>query len=839
MKKTVSALLMASLMGCGSGSSVAPQDGGLSDGGTTDSGTTDGGTTDGGTAGGPEDAGTSFLTLRHSPIIDENLLPGSTGWRLLRASSQIAAYCDRTSYLAGQRANVSVAASSATTTTWQLWRVGYYGGAGGRQLAQGGPVSVPAFTAGTLDPTTGAVSAGWSPNLQIEIPTSAMTGVYLVRLTSSLGETYATFVVREPAPAATILYPVSTDTYQAYNPWGGTSLYMNSRSDWTAHHAYAVSFDRPYVRGNGSGELLAKDLDFITFAEGQGYDLAYVTDSDLDATPDLIDRRRMVVIQGHSEYWTANMRDALDRAVSRGSNAAFFAANDAYWQVRFQDATRRLLIGYKDFAKLDPAMQTDPAHVTTKWRNAPVNRPENALIGEMYGTWMTTEVPLTVTDPSSWLWTGSGMSANGQIAGVYGTECDRRIDNGYSPANVQLAGQALAEDYNGALFSTCESTLYTAPSGAIVFSAGSISWSRQLSAPDAWDPRIQQLTANIFSRFAGDGTLGPAALQHLDLSPGATTPTYRGNVTVSTWTRALSRPAAIAVAPNGDAIVADADAIVRVTSSGRVSVIAGGAPGNANGSVATAQFRNPHGVAVAPNGDIYVSDTGNHLIRKISGGAVTTLAGSGQQTFADGPAAQAAFNWPMGIALRADGTLLVADMWNLRLRAVSPTGDVSTLAGNGASDPVDGPGSSAHLSYPFAVALLANGDAAIAEPATGVVRTVSMTAGHNVSQLLGAIGRKGWTDGPASSASVSETLALAGLPDGQLVMLDGASSRVRTLRPNGTVETLAGGTRGGTIDGPGESAGFGWPRGVAVVSASTVLVVDAFEHSVRQLTLGQ
>ena len=106
-----------------------------------------------------------------------------------------------------------------------------------------------------------------------------------------------------------------------------------------------------------------------------------------------------------------------------------------------------------------------------------------------------------------------------------------------------------------------------------------------------------------------------------------------------------------------------------------------------------------------------------------------------------------------------------------------------------------------------------------------------------VSELAGLIGRSGWTDGPAGTAGVSETLALAGRADGQVILLDGATSRVRTVF-GGNVETLAGGQRGGTVDGPGEGAGFGWPRGVAVASDGSLLVADALEHSLRQVILG-
>ena len=295
----------------GTGSGWTP-DGG--DGSVTGSGRPDGG---------DPDLDGELLPLRHSPIADENRLRGSEGWKLDAPSDQIAAYADRTSTFPGDSVVIHAGASIPAVASWQLWRLGYYGGAGGRKLAEGGPGQVPLWTSAILDSVTGAASASWPATFIVSVPPQAVTGAYLVKISSPLGQTYATFVVREPARAAVILYPMSTNTYQAYNAWGGTSLYNNFRSDWSKWHAFAVSFDRPYLQNHGSGELLSKDRDFIIFAEAQGYDLAYVTDSDLDADPLLVARRRMVLYQGHSEYWTAAMYDASEKAIEAGANMPF------------------------------------------------------------------------------------------------------------------------------------------------------------------------------------------------------------------------------------------------------------------------------------------------------------------------------------------------------------------------------------------------------------------------------------------------------------------------------------------------------------------------------------
>ncbi len=811
-------LLLALSCGCACGAGSGASTGGQSAGG------------DPADAGPPAQDGR--LPLRQSPTAAENQLSGSREWRLEAHSTQIAAYANRTSALAGETVNIHAGAAAATTASWQLWRLGYYGGALGRKLAEGGPVAVPLWTPAKLDAATGAVSAGWPATFAIQVPEQALTGVYLVKISSSLGQTYATFVVREPSPAAVILYSVSTNTYQAYNNWGGTSFYENSRSEWPKWHAFAVSFDRPYNRNRGTGDLLDKDRDFITFAEAQGYDIAYVTDADLDADPGLVSRRRMLLFQGHSEYWTAAMYDATEKAIASGTNVAFLAANSAYWQVRFADASRRLLIGYKEFAALDPANASDPAHVTARWRDAPLNRPENHMIGEMYGAWMWVASPLFVRDPASWIWTGAEVSANTMIPGVYAEEVDNRGDRHNLPSKLAVVCGSTTEDHNGDL-AAGETTLYPAASGAQVFSTGSIKWSRALSVPGQWDARVQQATANVFSVLAGDGKL-PASLPAMGLALPRP-PVFRTGVQVSTVTRDLREPRALAVAPNGDAIVVDEQRIVRITPSGAVTSIAGGRKGFADGPADSAQFFDPRGIAAGPDGTIYLADTRNYRIRTISGGIVQTLAGS-KPGFADGVGSVAQFASPTAVAMTSKGTLLVADTGNRRIRAVARDGTVTTWAGTGKLGLQDGPGNTATLYHPMFIAPVPGGDALFVEPESGVLRRISAAPPHTISTVAGSIGAVGWSDGPAGDVRISEIIAAAVRPDGEVVMIDGASARVRGLR-NGAVDTIAGGLKGSNADGAGPDAAFSFPRSVAIAPDGSILVIDVAEHALRRIKI--
>src|SRR5205823_6345047 len=136
------------------------------------------------------------------------------------------------------------------------------------------------------------------------------------------------------------------------------------------------------------------------------------------------------------------------------------------------------------------------------------------------------------------------------IAGVYGDECDER--DGDSPFGTALIANGTSDSYTGQL-NDGETTIYTAHSGAQVFGAGSIRFSHALAGPERWDRRIQQMVANLFSRFAGDGTV-PAPLQRLELPAGLPAPWYRPGVTVSTITRNLEQPVAVAAAPDGSAV---------------------------------------------------------------------------------------------------------------------------------------------------------------------------------------------------------------------------------------------------------------------------------------------
>lgn len=819
------------LVGCSAPPPHASADGG--DGGRADPLGLDGG------VGGISDGGADlpqgdFFPPRPSPIAAENQRPGSDGWQLTLPSTGLEAYLDAYGVLPGATVHVHAGAAGATSATWQLWRLGYYGGARGRLVASGGPVDIPTATDPKIDPSTGMITAGWPAACAITVPADAPTGYYLVKLSTAQAQTYAPLVVRETTPGAPIVVDVAIDTYQAYNDWGGTSLYDNGRTDWSQQHAYAVSFDRPFLQGNGAGQLFWSDRDFITFVEAQGYDIAYVTDEDLDRDVQLLAHRRLAVVQGHSEYWTGAQRSHVEAALAAGTNLAFFGANDVYWQVRWSD-DRRSLIGYKEFCSRDPLMASAPEQASCRYRDLQMPRPENALLGVMFGEWQLTAAPFRISDASGWLWSGSSAATGAIIPGLFGFESDRRYGNGAEPAGVTEIGAALVENHSAGE-SVAQSTMYTAPSGALVFAAASTDWSRLLAADGMWDARVQHATANLFAKLAGagGGAVGAAALTPFSLGPGPVAPTYRGGVTVSTVTTALTQPVALAMAPSGDAIVADGNRIVRVTPSGSVSVVAGGSnAGFADGPAASAAFAGPHGVAVRADGGVYVSDSSNHKIRLVLGGVVSTVAGVGEG-FADGSSSVAKFDTPMGIAMHPSGVLIVADAWNHRIRAVDGSGNVTTWAGDGTVNVVDGPGLRASFNFPFAVAVRGDGSIVVVDCETGLLRLVGNDSAHSVSAFSGELGLPGWRDGAAGTSSVMEILAVGVRASGETVLVDGATWRIRGLRGN-VIDTIAGGATAELADGDGARAGFQMPHAAVAAPDGSILVADSGNHALRRI----
>jgi sugar lactone lactonase YvrE len=270
-------------------------------------------------------------------------------------------------------------------------------------------------------------------------------------------------------------------------------------------------------------------------------------------------------------------------------------------------------------------------------------------------------------------------------------------------------------------------------------------------------------------------------------------------------------------------------------ASAHVVTIAGsGQRGHADGQGELAQFNWPTGVAVGPDWTVYAADYANQLIRKISpDGLVTTLAGSGERGWRDGAGSAAKFNGPDGIALAPSGDLYVSDADNRRIRKVSPNGTVITVAGSGQPGTRDGPAATAQFLYPTGVTVDQTGTVYVADRGGHTIRKITP---RGVVSTLAGNGRPGYTDGMGVVAQFNDPMAVVVDRSGRLFVTDSGSHAIRMITPNGRVSTVAGSPQAGAVDGAGTAARFNWPTGLALDDAGTLYVADSNNALIRTIS---
>ncbi|WP_231510383.1 N,N-dimethylformamidase beta subunit family domain-containing protein [Fischerella sp. PCC 9605] len=499
---------------------------------------------------------------RNNPIIVENIKPGTTNWQLTNPASrrEIEGYASLTSVNRGDEIKFFVNTKEPSYTI-AIFRMGWYGGAGGRQIAptviRPGVKQPPPI----VDRSTGFIECDWIEPYVLKIPddpddpTLWASGIYLAKLTASVSgkQSYIIFVVRDDRRPSDILFQSSVTTYQAYNNWGGVSLY---RWNSSGQQAYRVSFNRPYAAspnraaayGVGAGEFLTNfqpkrrtssagwEYNMLRWLERNGYDVTYCTDVDthenhLDpysGKPILLLHKAFVSV-GHDEYWSWQMRQNVEAARDAGVSLGFFSANTSYWQIRFESsritpAINRIIVAYKENAALDPyARDEDPSNdylITTLWRKKPVNYPEDALIGVMYETFqVNADIVINQTAPS-WLLANTQLSQRHtqaflywyrkesfhsiRLEGLLGYEVDRMFAN--APANtIRVAHSPFRRGRN---IRYADMTFYTTDSGATVFATGSMQWSWGLDdynvpqlRPSVLNTDAQAITRNILTQM--------------------------------------------------------------------------------------------------------------------------------------------------------------------------------------------------------------------------------------------------------------------------------------------------------------------------------------------------
>jgi hypothetical protein len=268
--------------------------------------------------------------------------------------------------------------------------------------------------------------------------------------------------------------------------------------------------------------MLAWEYNMVRWQESQGYDVSYFTNIDTSINPLQLYSQNVFQVTGHDEYWSMDMMNNVTNARDKGINLAFFSANTAYWQVRFEPSSsgqaNRVMTVYKDTSgigisgdSLDPVTVTNPSAATTLFRSPQVNRPENALMGVGY----LSDTPniysgydFVVSNALDPYYANTGLKNGDKLRGLVGYEWDGLLNNGFAPPGLVVlsqspvqAGTVLPPLPSGTNPNISNAVRYTAASGAKVFSTGSVQWVWGLDSDNVIDPRVdiraQQITVNV------------------------------------------------------------------------------------------------------------------------------------------------------------------------------------------------------------------------------------------------------------------------------------------------------------------------------------------------------
>jgi hypothetical protein len=462
-------------------------------------------------------------------VEQENTKPGTRGWAISRPAldHQIEGYAGSVSIDTGGTVRLYVS-TGAPSYSIQAFRMGFYNGAEGRLVWSSPLIRGIRQPACPFVPSVRMVQCNWIDPLAVQTNRAGWPpGDYLFKLNSSTGwQSYIPLTIRDDASHSAYLVNNDVTTWQAYNLYGGYSLYLGPTATGGssfASRAYAVSFDRPYDpslgNGDGAGDFLGLELPVVAMMESRGLDVSYSTGVDLDQRPALLGSHRVFVSLGHDEYYSLAMRNGLIAARDHGVNLMFLGANAIYRHIRFQPSAvgaDRQEIDYKDSSK-DPLLGKDNADVTPlAWRDPPNDKPESAILGEM---WQCNPVKadMVITDASSWVLSGTGLTNGAHIPGIVGPEFDHYTPGPPAPPNVSLIARSPVT-CNGQA-EEADMTYYSAPSGAGVWDTGTIDWLGGIQPDCAHCGRVDAvtiITANVLAAFGQ----GPAGRLHPSTANG-------------------------------------------------------------------------------------------------------------------------------------------------------------------------------------------------------------------------------------------------------------------------------------------------------------------------------
>lgn len=443
--------------------------------------------------------------------------PGTSGWRTTSQgpAMAVAGYADRVSLTPGEECGLYVS-TTASSFRVSAFRIGWYDGAEARLVWSSGRIPGRVQPEPRFLPDTRTVRADWPRTLAFGTA-DWPEGAYLLRLDADNGhQRHVPLIVRSTEGRGRTVLMHAPATWQAYNRWGGYSLY-NGESGAYATRSLAVSFDRPYD-SDGAEKFLVYERAAVVLAERLGIPLAYTSGTDVHRDPGVLRGAAAVICLGHDEYWTPEQRQHVTEARDAGTNVAFLGANTCFRRVRLEQGETqpdRTVVCYKSSVRTDPCYATHPALATTDFRQAPAADPESSLTGVLYEGYPT-DAPYVVHTADHWLYEGTGVRSGDGFDHLVGVEYDRVTPGAPVPEPLEITAHSPLV-CNGRR-SNSDSAYYTVRSGAGVFATGTMRWVEGLMAgtPDGgrdhgMDTRarafVTRTTENVLRAFAQ----GPAA----------------------------------------------------------------------------------------------------------------------------------------------------------------------------------------------------------------------------------------------------------------------------------------------------------------------------------------
>jgi hypothetical protein len=466
-------------------------------------------------------------------IRTENEKRGTTDWLLTNTRVDpmtkyrcpwIEGYCSHTSIRAGETLAIQVSTNPPSPFVLDLYRLGYYGGKGGRHVLRLGP-----FKGKTQpDPEIGTErlrACRWETATKLTIPKDWPSGVYLGKLTAEKDklQSYIIFIVRDTR-ICDFLFQCSDTTWNAYNRWPSQwSMYDDGKKEWYCGPGVRVSWDRPYGKycqivdaplSQGSGEFLLWEFPLAFWIEKEGYDVSYISNVDTHADASGLLRCKGWLSVGHDEYWSLDMFHNVKAAVAAGVNAAFLSGDTCWGMIPFLPSStkvpHRVISRIGQFGPLDEeATKKYPEYKKFKQ----FGPSEGTLIGARNVFPYVGGADWICADEKHWLFARTGMKNGDGIRGLVGWEW-----MGAPPDIPGLRVVARGKMIDKSLEGTYTATVYPGPKNNFVFNAATCWWADGLSAPPGYlhpscyrakpkgpDRRVRWITANLFNRFCGQG----------------------------------------------------------------------------------------------------------------------------------------------------------------------------------------------------------------------------------------------------------------------------------------------------------------------------------------------